>query len=365
MLEKEIFHKVLILHFITGLQSGGAEYNLSKLVKETTHEHVVISLTKGGKYRKIFMQRGIMLIDFSLFDLANRQSELRQLILKADLIMSWLHHADFVVSFIKMLNKHIPIVWNIRNDVINFRNGWILPIIFKINIKLSRFVPDVICFNSKAAIKGYDKIGYPKYKFCFIPNGINYKNKIFSYNRTNQFTIGIIGRWDNIKNYSYAFDIIKAFSESVNLKVILVGLNMTPQNEELKSMLLSYGFDKNFTLKGEVSNLSKVYRSIDVLLSPSLSEGFSNVLLEATAYGVPTIATNVGDNELILKNIGKIIKFNDTQKAVSELMRLNAKYIKFDEWMEYRRKISKKANGRFSEKNFFVAYENLWSKFQK
>ncbi|WP_419836069.1 glycosyltransferase [Endozoicomonas atrinae] len=47
-------------------------------------------------------------------------------------------------------------------------------------------------------------------------------------------------------------------------------------------------------LKGFSSKKDKIYSRKDILVMPSLSEGFPFVMLEAASYGVPIIATDVG-----------------------------------------------------------------------
>ena len=81
-----------------------------------------------------------------------------------------------------------------------------------------------------------------------------------------------------------------------------------------------------------------VYRQLDeadVFIFPSLTEGFSNALLEAMARGVPVIATDVGANkDMIEERGGVIVPVHDVEamKAALYDMEPKEKRKKMSEW---------------------------------
>lgn len=77
---------------------------------------------------------------------------------------------------------------------------------------------------------------------------------------------------------------------------------------------------ENVTLLGRLE-AEDVYRQMDqadVFLFPSLTEGFSNALLEAMAHGLPVIATDVGANADMIEDQGGIIAAVHDVKAMRD-----------------------------------------------
>ncbi len=75
-----------------------------------------------------------------------------------------------------------------------------------------------------------------------------------------------------------------------------------PAYEYLSSLVDRYGLQKHVCLCGEQKNMDEVYKLADCVVIPSLREGLPYVLLEAAAFGIPVIASNVGDIPAIIKN---------------------------------------------------------------
>src|SRR5262249_15508667 len=53
---------------------------------------------------------------------------------------------------------------------------------------------------------------------------------------------------------------------------------------------------------GERNDVQRILQEVDISVLPSLSEGFSNSLLESMAAGLPVVATNVGGNPEIVQD---------------------------------------------------------------
>jgi glycosyltransferase involved in cell wall biosynthesis len=76
------------------------------------------------------------------------------------------------------------------------------------------------------------------------------------------------------------------------LRVVIIGDG--PERERIAHAIQSAGLEKSVSLTGHLKDLTPYYEAADVVAIPSLSEGSPNVLLEAMAFGVPIVATEVG-----------------------------------------------------------------------
>jgi glycosyltransferase involved in cell wall biosynthesis len=75
---------------------------------------------------------------------------------------------------------------------------------------------------------------------------------------------------------------------------------------------------------GRVDDTAPYYRAMDVLVLPSLREGFPNAVLEAAATGIPVIATDcTGSRDSVIPNLtGMLIPCEDVNAIVDSVLHL-------------------------------------------
>jgi glycosyltransferase involved in cell wall biosynthesis len=75
-------------------------------------------------------------------------------------------------------------------------------------------------------------------------------------------------------------------------------------------------------LPGERNDVPDILRGLDCFVLPSLSEGFSNTILEAMASGLPVIATNVGGNRELVddKITGELVPAADPHALAQKML---------------------------------------------
>src|SRR5579862_2346370 len=84
------------------------------------------------------------------------------------------------------------------------------------------------------------------------------------------------------------------------VRVMIIGDG--PERERIQQAIQTGGLAAIVTLTGHLKDVTPYYAAADVLAIPSLSEGSPNALLEAMAFGVPVVATEVGGIPEIVTN---------------------------------------------------------------
>ena len=110
---------VTIVHLITGLETGGAERMLTRLVQRTDRDRVrsvVVSITDAGTLGPSLRKAGIEVVSLEMrrgmpdpYSLLRLARILREL--NPDILQTWLYHADFFGLMAKRLANVLHLVW--------------------------------------------------------------------------------------------------------------------------------------------------------------------------------------------------------------------------------------------------------------
>lgn len=122
----------------------------------------------------------------------------------------------------------------------------------------------------------------------------------------NKKVILFCGRFVWYKDLRTFIDIYHLFKSNRNANVTFVLAGDGPIAEELKTAMP----DAYFTGYLEVDQLAEVYASADLLLFPSTTETFGNVVLEALSSGIPAVVSDEGGCKEIVNhaNAGLVAK---------------------------------------------------------
>lgn len=326
-----------IVHIIIGLNVGGAELMLQRLVlnssKRDQFQHYVISLTDLGMIGSKLQEQGIKVYGLGMNSLSSLPVilyKLRKLLkeIKPDVVQTWMYHADLLGGLVARSLGIENIVWNVRNTNINGR-GTVATSIAKLCAKLSYTVPKKIVYVSKSALKSHQEFGYNDSISLIIFNGFDIDK--FNYNlRARQqyrrefkisdsdIVIGSVGRFSKSKDHeTFIKSIILATKSNSNIKGLLMGRDIDLNNFEI-----SEEDKKNFIVIGQREDVAGIYSCMDVFCLHSLSEGFPNVLGEAMSTGIPCVVTRAGDAEHILNQIDFTSNIRDVDSLSKNLISL-------------------------------------------
>ncbi len=316
---------ILILHAIVGLEQGGAELFLERLLlsrKNAKNEkHIVVSLTRLGPIGLRLQKAGFVIYSLSISSFISALVSVLRLIniLKREnpcIIQTWMYHADFFVGIVSYILGYKNIVWGIRTTYLPKKGVSKTALLRSFCSVLSYFVPRKIIVAGVASKDYHVKKLYSKDKMCVIPNGykIPCDSNLKKWRVQARFDLGLsqgdtlvgaVGRFTPEKDYS---NLLQSYRIVLNkypkLKFLIIGKGIKWNNLEFRSLIELAGISESLILIDEVENIFLYYSAMDVFVLGSKTEGFPNVLAEAMSAGIPCVSTNVGDAKFILGDAG-------------------------------------------------------------
>src|SRR5699024_1315774 len=123
------------------------------------------------------------------------------------------------------------------------------------------------------------------------------------YGVTNEKLYGHVGRNSYAKNHKFLFDTFKEIlSKESRSKLLLVGVDK--QAVELVNYAKKIGIINNIIFAGYQNDVSGFYSAMDVLIFPSIYEGFPGTLVESQVSGLQSYCSDsITEEVLLTKNI--------------------------------------------------------------
>lgn len=135
-----------------------------------------------------------------------------------------------------------------------------------------------------------------------------------------------VGRLDREKNPLLLADVLAGLrDEGVACRLLVVGEGS--EDEALRARLVDLGVADDAELLGYVpidGGLTDLYRTSDVFLHVSHTEGLPQVVFESFAAGLPLVATDVGGVARAVGDAGVLIPPRDAPAAVAAVRRVLA-----------------------------------------
>jgi glycosyltransferase involved in cell wall biosynthesis len=334
-----------VLFLIPALELGGAERQLIELIKCLDKDRFainVVTLYDGGKLRPEVEQiDGVKL--FSLWK--NGRWDIFPVLFRLWRIVRQVQ-PHIMCGYMNLAsNLCLPIgrvvgakvVWSLRASNVDYtRYGWAMAWTFKMGAWLSRFA-DLIIVNSQAGKSYHVDCRYCDTHMIVIPNGIDTKRYYPAPEAgeslrmqwgvaKNENVVGLVGRLETSKDHpTFIRAAAEVARERMNVRFVCVGNGAANYATELRNLAESLGLAERLIWAGALSDLPAVYNALNLLVSSSSSEGFSNVIGEAMACGVPCVVTDVGDSALIVGPTGDVVHPRDPA-ALAQVLR---KWLRF------------------------------------
>ncbi len=327
-----------IFHIIVGLEKGGAEMMLQRLVLNMPqHIHIIVSLTTVGSLGEELKNSGynVYALDMRWFSIIGNIRCLWVLIRKysPDVIQTWMYHADLLGGLLGRFAGIRNIVWNIRNTEIPQSKLSPTGVLIRVCASLSHVVPRWIVCCADSARYHHAALGYCNDRMSVIPNGYDTKRwrpppqtkehirSIFDL-PLDAFIVGIVGRFDPLKGHDLFIEAVSLIPDLTSQKCLflMVGRGLDNNNHKITSIISTKGGRANFKLIGETRDVASIMYTLDLLCLTSKSEGFPNVVAEAMLMEVPCIVTNVGDAAKIVGNSGTVVLSRDPLELANAIL---------------------------------------------
>lgn len=318
-----------VLHLIGHLKSGGAEtlvkdYALN--LDKNKFEVVIVTVEHHYDtiYEKILLENDIKIIFLGDITPVNDQRNVLQRgldklkrilyfnkIIKAekpDIIHTHLATNDYIslidTSEIKLyhtIHSEVSVAFRKEKKIhklmtsfcINYRNMTL------ITINKKMYKDAITLFNTDNCIvlnNGID-IG----RFNSIDNSlVNIKNDFNI--PSNDFVIGHVGRFEEVKNHKFLINVFKRILE-IQKRSILVLIGDGNKRDEIREMVYSYGIEDKVLFIGTTNRIPELMKTMDVFVFPSKHEGFGLVLIEAQAANVKCVISDTIPDEVEQTNL--------------------------------------------------------------
>ena len=168
-----------------------------------------------------------------------------------------------------------------------------------------------------------------------------------------------VGSLIQIKGFNYLLEAFKRFSDQTTEQWVLLLIGNGDLEGELKAQAQLLGIADRVIFTGLQDNVNQWLSVSDLMASATLSEGLSNAMVEATAAGLPIVATKVGGNAEIVEHghNGFLVESEDAFSLAKAIQRISCN----EDLHRYMAKNARlKAESSFSNASMVMQLESLY-----
>ena len=351
-----------VLHCITSLGRGGAEHTLSKLLSNSTDQHLVLAIIKRPRSESVPTFNTPIIYLREAINPFNKKSFVSIIKFSPQIIQGWMYHGDFIALCISFICPKAKLFWNIRHSTFSANSTKLTTRILRRFLGFaSRIVKPKILSCSESGAKTHLSAGYYG-TIQIVPN--SYSDEFItplSLENTNPWLKGksikilSLGRNSPQKNRTYFIEIVSHINRITKCMGFIQGRDVS---SDVHLMNLTSGESCEFTLNDESPSGANAIQSANVLIMTSkYGEGFPNVLLEALVAGLWVFSTDVGDSRMLLEHDEFIIPYDSAKAASLQIIRV----MNSTNSAQHLTQIRHRALKKYSLMNMIGNYASAWN----
>lgn len=302
--------RLRVLHVIGGGEFGGAERHILNLAAaiDPNQVEVIVCCLFADPFVKLAREAGIRAhsipmrhkLDFGIV------TKLRDYIVteKIDIVHTHGVRANLVGRLAARMAGVEKVVTTVHSLLVQDYPDLFSRLANMLIEKASRSLTTHFIAVSGGLQKALVQQGIPEQRITVIYNGLNPELFQKAGNPTGRWRekagfgpgtplVAIVGRLHPVKGHRFflksAAEILR---ERTDVHFLVVGSG--PERDRLEEYTRKLGISEHVTFTGFVADVSELMPDLNLLIVPSLWEGFGLTALEAMAVGVPVVATSVG-----------------------------------------------------------------------
>jgi len=306
-----------VVHIITGLNTGGAEMMLYRVLgrlQAAGVENHVVSLRGEGPVAGKIKSIGIPVEHIPPRRFSQLVRKIRSV--APEVVQTWMYHADLIGGLAARAAGVANVVWGIQNGTIDPKQTKPMTrAVVKMCSVVARRVAARIAVCGKSVADIHEAAGFPRDRMVVIYNGFD--TTVFTPVASNwrmglgigpeEFVIAQFARYDPQKdyaNYLAAAGIInKRFPDKC--RFVVCGSNADSSNRELLGLAERAGVRDRLLPLGLQDDVRPIMAGADIAtLSSRYGEGLPLSIGESMAMALPCVVTDVGDSGHLVGDTG-------------------------------------------------------------
>lgn len=316
-------------------------YNLSVRLEGMGHEIFVFVAEKAGKNpcKNIHVIKvpsiNIELSDISMSYLSYNMLSVPKVVSvirkhKIDVLHANNPPSGAIAYMVKKMTG-VPVVYTLRGTIPDNREarGRMVSKPLSIMEKMALRAADIstaLTEHIKSTTESYHR---RKLRMVVIPNGIEVGTTGVPGKIRKELGLGkghkvitFVGRLVGVKGLKYLIEAMRGVSkECPEARMLVVGGG--PIRGLLEAQADASGIGDKVIFTGPRTDVADILEDSDLLVLPSLHEGFPNVVLEAMAAGRPVVATRVTSNpEIVKPSFGELAEPRDSRSLERAIVKM-------------------------------------------